>query len=85
MNNYNGIYDFIETLTVEDIGKEPVDDGIVCFEGFTDECWDHARERGLTIEEIENEILSQWKNETGLELLFSDWSLDGNIFFAVYG
>lgn len=84
------IEDFLDTLTPDDVGNEEVDGKIVYFEGFTDLCWDEAKEKGKTVKSLEAEIIADWSGRNGgLTLLDLGWTnepvpFEDTIFFAVY-
>lgn len=81
------VYDFLEELTPDDVGREVFKGGwVLRFEGFTDQCIDDVLGR-LNLpknnanylehfEDVYNEVLSEWKKEEGLEPI--EWSFVGD-------
>lgn len=65
---------FIDTLTPGDLGHMNFNNYCLRFEGFTEECWDHADEKYVDdpIEGSANEILKEWE-DTG-KLISFGWT-----------
>ncbi len=71
------VYNYIEELTPDDVGREVFDGGwILRFEGFTDECINDASERCTLpsddprhlsdFDDVYAEVYSQWRTEEGI-------------------
>lgn len=76
----------LDSLTPDDIGWDTAEDKLIRFEGFTDYCWEAAIEDGKSVDDLEEEIISDWaqREETaGLVLLEIGWWTP-DIFYAIY-
>ena len=66
---------FLHTLSTDDVGVEEIGGFTVRFEGFTDQCWEDAEEKGKTIDGLEREMIADWQGRhPGLELVDSGWT-----------
>lgn len=90
----NTVEVFLDQLTPDDVGEEWFGDHLLKFEGFTDLCWESAQSKGQTIEDLEQEILSDWHQRITQEgkhmtLVESGWTQEpeffqDTIFWALY-
>ncbi len=77
---------FLDGLTTDDIGFDMVGKRVIRYEGFTDLCWEDAYERGKSVDDLEEEIISEWaqrEGKQGLKLLESGWWTN-DMFYAIY-
>jgi hypothetical protein len=80
------LYEFIESLTPDDVGREEIDNWTIRFEGFSEWCISDAQERCelpaddprhlASFEDVHQEILRQWTTEEGTEPV--DYGLAGD-------
>lgn len=85
------IENFIEELNPSDVGGDMIDpDTLIKYEGFGEECWDDVEEKGKSPDDLEAEILAQWRAENP-EFFMDDhgWLDDpqphsDNVFWAVF-
>lgn len=60
--------DFLFHLPPDEVGEERIGtDFLLKFEGFTEMCWDDAKEKGKTIQSLEAEIINDWANRLAAE------------------
>lgn len=91
------VYDFIDTLSSDDVGKERIGDYVVHFEGFSEMCQADAEERTqlppsnpkhlATYDDIYKEVLNDFKEREGNNEPV-DYGLAGDelypVFYAVF-
>lgn len=77
------VYLSLDNLLPDDVGEDYIQGYRVCYEGFTDECDTDAEDRGMSYEDLEQEILNDWKKE-GWTLSESGWDASERIFYAIY-
>ena len=82
MNNKE-IDAYLDELTPEDVGYDDFGDLRVVFEGFTDECWEDAIGKGKTLQQIEKELLNDWKERYNGTVIESGWHTE-DIFYAIF-
>lgn len=77
---------FLNSLTPEDIGCVVIGNSILRFEGFTDECWRDAIEKGKSCDGLRDEIVRNWDESEGAKgkTLTEDGWWTENIFYAIY-
>ena len=89
------ISDFVNSLTVEDVGHDffgKSDEFLVRFEGFSDQCWQDAEAKNKTVEDLETDMLEDWRQrEENIKFknIDSGWTDEPDfytetIFWAVY-
>jgi hypothetical protein len=84
------VYDFLNELTPSDVGCEPVGSFIVCFEGFTGECWADAKAKGKSVADLTHDILDEWDYKgRGKNLIQSGWTAgdepgSDTVFYGIY-
>ncbi|MDD5474722.1 MAG: hypothetical protein PHU34_11350 [Candidatus Methanoperedens sp.] len=81
------IDEFIEDLNPDDVGREELSGYVIRFEGFTDECWQDAKNKKKNITMLEKEILQEWSKEG--KLIRWGWKDVGSfgepdVFFALF-
>jgi hypothetical protein len=53
---------FVNSLSTDDVGFEKIGNKLIRFEGFTDACWEDAEQKGKTISQLEDEMISEWQS-----------------------
>jgi hypothetical protein len=83
------INNFIQTLSTDDIGQKQFENYIICFEGFTDNCWQDADKCNKTEKDLEDELLTEWeeklkKENSNEKIEFKEANWAGDIFYAIF-
>lgn len=79
---WDKIYEILDQAQPDDIGEEIIGDKRLVFEGFSPDCWSEMEEENKGIDDIEDELLEEWK-KSGWDLIESDWMGD-RLFYAIY-
>lgn len=84
------VFEFIDELSADDVGKLVVGDYLVRFEGFGELCWDHASERDMSICGLEDEIIADWsarspeRNLIEFQWINEPVAFEPTLFWAVF-